>query len=101
MDKWEWYLMNTFIRHDDNESERESLEEAITKYRDGELTFTMENVVEKPKGHQYTPQHYEFAGFVNLVQRPTWSIRNSDRHMDVKALVLSDDYLDRLYQGRL
>ena len=100
MDKWEWYLMNTFIRHDDNESEKDELNEAILKYRKGELSFTMENFIEKPKGHQYTPQHYDFAGLVNLSQRPNWLIKNSDRHMDVKALVLSDTFLDHLYQGR-
>lgn len=101
MDKWEWYLMNTFIRHDDNIEEQKNLDEAIQAYRQSVLSFSMENVVEKPKGHQYTPQHYDFAGLVSLVQKPSWNIKSSERHMDIKALVLSKDYLEKLYQGRL
>ena len=101
MDKWEWYLMNTFIRHDDKESEWANLDRAMTEYRNGAFTFTMKNVIEQPKGHQYTPQHYAFAGLVSLFQRPAWLIGNSDRHEDKKAIALSDDYLNRLYQGRL
>lgn len=55
LDKWEWYLLNTFVRHDDNVTEEQVLDFYIKKYRDGEMEFTMSNVIEKPKGHQYIP----------------------------------------------
>lgn len=92
MDKWEWYLLNTFIRHNDNLSEESLLDEYIKKYRDGFYTFTMENVIEKPKGHQYTPQYFEFAGLVHVVQRPEWSITDSDNHSQIKDKVLLIEY---------
>lgn len=53
LDKWEWYLLNTCIRHDNDENEVEQFNMYMEKYRAGLLSFTMENVVEKPKGHQY------------------------------------------------
>ena len=99
MDKWEWYLMNTCIRHDDDEEEEEQLNEYIIKYRNEEITFTMQNVVEKPKGHQYIPQYFEYAGLVHLIQRPTWSIADNDNHKDIKEEVLSDTFLLELHGG--
>lgn len=99
MDKWEWYLMNTFIRHDDDPDEEAQLEEYIKKYRSGQYQFDMRNVVEKPKGHQYIPQYFEYAGIFKVIQRPDWSISLSGRHQDVIAEVLSPDFLDRLHQG--
>ena len=52
----------------------------------------MENVIEKPKGHQYTPQYFEFAGLVHVVQRPEWSITDSDNHSQIKDKVLLIEY---------
>ena len=99
LDKWEWYLMNTIIRHDDNASEEERLEEYINRYRAGEFDFSMKNVVEKPKGHQYIPQYFEYAGLFKVVQRPDWSITISGKHNEVIAEVASSHYLDKLYHG--
>ena len=61
----------------------------------------MENVVEKPKGHQYIPQYFEFAGLMHVIQRPEWSITDSGRHKDIKEKVLSQDFLEKLYGGDL
>ena len=99
LDKWEWYMLNTFVRHDDDPVEEKNLETNIKKYRDGDYAFTMKSVVEKPKGHQYTPQHFEFAGLLYVVQRPSWFMTSSDRHNDIKEKVLSDYYLENLYKN--
>ena len=96
MDKWEWYLLNTFVRHNDDAKEEALLEEYINKYRKGLYMFSMNNVVEKPKGHQYTPQYFEFAGLLHVVQRPEWSISNSERYTKLKEEVLSDTYLENV-----
>lgn len=101
MDKWEWYLLNTCIRHDDCDVEETALDDNITKYRNGEYDFTMRNVIEKSKGHQYTPQYFEFAGLLHVIQRPEWSISDSGRHKEVKSEVLEADFLEKLYGGRL
>lgn len=99
LDKWEWYMFNTFVRHDDRKEEEEKLDYEIERYRKGDYSFTMENVVEKPKGHQYIPQYFEFAGLVHVVQRPQWYISNSSKHQDIKDIVLSTDYLEKVYSG--
>lgn len=99
MDKWEWYLLNTCVRHDDNTDEEAALDEYIKQYRDGKLQFSMRNVVEKQKGHQYIPQYFEFAGLLHVIQRPEWSIGDSGEHTPVKEAVLSDDFLSSLYGG--
>lgn len=99
LDKWEWYLLNTCIQHDDDPTEEARLESAITSYRDGQFQFSMKNVVKHSKGHQYIPQYFEYAGLVYMTQFPTWRIRDSDRHNDLKNMVFQDDFLDTLYNG--
>lgn len=76
-----------------------SPQSSIEKYKNGELSFTMENVVEKPKGHQYIPQYFEFAGLMNVVQRSEWSISDSGKHKEIKEEVLEPDFLIQLYGG--
>lgn len=97
LDKWEWYLLNTFIRHDDDCQEEALLDEYISRYRDGEFLFSMDDVKGKPKGHQYIPQYFEFAGLVCVVQRPKWYIRDSGNHNELKSEVLSSVFLNKLY----
>lgn len=101
LDKWEWYLLNTCVRHDDEPDEENELEKKINDYRDGKMTFSMNNVVEKPKGHQYIPQYFEFAGLLHVIQRPDWTISDSGRHKDIKSEVLEPDFLRKLYGGEL
>lgn len=55
LDKWEWYLLNTYVLHDDNPDEEDAFDKMIASYRNGDFQLTMANVVAKPKGHQYTP----------------------------------------------
>ena len=99
LDKWEWYLLNTYVLHDDNPDEEDAFDKMIASYRNGDFQLTMANVVAKPKGHQYIPQYFEYAGLVRVSQRPEWFICESDRHEDIKAKVLADDFLDTLYDG--
>lgn len=100
MDKWEWYLLNTIIRKDDDEIAEAELDLYINKYRRKEIEFSMQNVIEKPKGHQYIPQYFDFAGLLRVVQRPEWSISDSQKHEDIKLEILSEDYLEKLYGGK-
>lgn len=99
LDKWEWYLLNTYVLHDDDSIEEEAFDNVIASYRNGEFQLTMANVIAKPKGHQYIPQYFEYAGLVKVVQRPDWYICNSDKHEDIKTEVLSDIFLQTLYNG--
>lgn len=101
LDKWEWYLLNTCVRHDDDERDEATLDDLIKGYRSGKFEFSMNDVVEKSKGHQYIPQYFEFAGLLHVIQRPEWSICDSGRHMEIKNEVLGDDFLKRLYGGNL
>jgi len=100
LDKWEWYLLNTYVLHDDDASEMAMFEEKLADYRAGKITLSMKNVVEKPKGHQYIPQYFEYAGLVHVIQRPDWSIGQSTKHEEIKQKVLSDDFLDELYRRK-
>ena len=99
LDKWEWYLLNICVRHDDDLEEIKDFDTKINEYRKGQLSFSMEDVVEKPKGHQYIPQYFEFAGLMHVIQRPEWSISDSGRHKNVKDIILEQDFLDKLYGG--
>lgn len=100
MDKWEWYLLNTLVRKDDDEKQEAELDRYIKLYRRKEIEFSMQNVVEKPKGHQYIPQYFDFAGLVTVIQRPEWSISASTKHETLKNEILSDGFLEKLYGGR-
>lgn len=96
MDKWEWYLLNTCVRHNDDPQEEAELDRLISQYKNHLLSFTMGNVTEKPKGHQYIPQYFEYAGLVSLVQRPEWSISTSSQHQEIQDLALSDQFFSSL-----
>ena len=100
LDKWEWYLLNTFVLHDDNSDEVAAFENALKDYREQKISLSMQNVVAKPKGHQYIPQYFEYAGLVHVVQRPEWSISVSSKHEDVKQKVLSENFLEELYRRK-
>ena len=91
--------MNTFVLHDDNPAEEAAFDKVLVSYRNGDFQLTMSNVVAKPKGHQYIPQYFEYAGLVKVTQRPAWYICESDRHSDIKENVLSETFLDTLYNG--
>ena len=99
MDKWEWYLLNTCVSCNDDPDEEALLDSYITKYRNGKISFTMNDVVKKPKGHQYTPQHFDFAGLVSLVQRPEWRITGSTQHQEIKQQALSDEFINKIKSG--
>lgn len=101
MDKWEWYLLNTHIRQDDCAAEEAALDADMARYRNGSLIFTNQNIIENPKGHQYIPQYFEFAGLLCVAQGTQWSMRDSGRHEKVKSEVLQDDFLEKLYGGSL
>ena len=92
LDKWEWYLLNTLIRHNNNSNEEEMLDKCIKEYRDGKCSFSMKDVIEKPKGHQYTPQYFEFAGLIHIVQGSNWSVSDSEKHIDIKNMAINNKY---------
>ena len=98
LDKWEWYLLNTYIRADDNLEMELQLDNSIKAYRSGDLSFSMKNVVEKPKGHQYFPQYLHYAGLVNLRNGLYWKISDNGKKLEFKAHILSDGYLRELYE---
>lgn len=100
LDKWEWYLLNTDILADDNQEMEALLDQHITAYRRDELTFTMADVVEKEKGHQYFPQFLQYAGLVNLQKGHNWRISDNSRYQDVKERILCDGFLSEIYGGR-
>ena len=85
---WEWYLLNTFVRRDGDSQGEALLDDAMERYRAGKLRFSSVDIVENPKGHQYLPQHFDFAGLISLTQATRWQVTDSGRHQDVKAAVL-------------
>lgn len=100
LDKWEWYLLNTVIRADDNPDMEDLLDQHITEYRRGDLQLSMSDVIEKPKGHQYLPQFFQYADLVNLQNGRNWRMSDNLKHQDIKARVLSDHFLFEIYGKR-
>lgn len=88
LDKWEWYLLNTCIKHNNCVEEEEYFDKMLIKYRNGELNFSMNNVVGKEKGHQYLPQYFNYAGLAIVDVKPKWIIKNSLSHTDIKDKLL-------------
>ncbi len=88
LDKWEWYLLNTLVRHENNEEEEKQFNIYLNQYRQKKISFTMNDVVEKPKGHQYLPQYFNFAGLAIVEQKPHWFIKNSLKHSEIKQIIL-------------
>lgn len=61
---WEWYLLNTIIRIDDNETQEAELERLINEYRSGVLRFTDSDIIENKLSHSYVLGNFEYAGLV-------------------------------------
>lgn len=61
---WEWYLMNTVIRNDDDVNEEAEYDRFITEYRTGKLRFKDTDIIENQLSHSYVLGNFEYAGLV-------------------------------------
>ena len=61
---WEWYLLNTVIRSDDNGKEEAELDKLIKEHRSGQLRFKHGDIIENMLSHSYVLGNFEYAGFV-------------------------------------
>lgn len=61
---WEWYLMNTVIRNDDDANEEAEFDRFITEYRTGKLRFKDTDIIENQLSHLYVLGNFEYAGLV-------------------------------------
>lgn len=61
---WEWYLMNTIIRNDDDANEEAEFDRLITEYRTGKLHFKDTDIIENQLSHSYVLGNFEYAGLV-------------------------------------
>lgn len=71
---WEWYLLNTIIQSDDNETEESELERNITLYREGKLKFRETDICENQLSHSYVLGNYVYAGLI-CVKGSKYSIK--------------------------
>ncbi|OCA97840.1 hypothetical protein [Clostridium beijerinckii] len=67
LDYWEWYLLNTVIRQDDNKEEESELEECIINYRAGKLQFKESDLIENMLSHSYVLGNFEYSGLIRIV----------------------------------
>lgn len=67
LDYWEWYLLNTVIRQDDNKEEESELEECIINYREGKLQFKESDLIENMLSHSYVLGNFEYSGLIRIV----------------------------------
>lgn len=64
LDYWEWYILNTIITEDDNPTQERELEETINKYRNKQLLFTDEDIVENKLSHSYLLGNFKWTGLI-------------------------------------
>lgn len=91
LDKWEWYLLNTCIQHDNSPGEEKIFHEAITKYREKIVSYGMNDVKSQQKGHQYIPQYLDYAGLVLLDNGSKWRMSKSKKHPSKREKILGSD----------
>lgn len=68
---WEWYILNTVVKHDDNATEEAELDRLIIEYRSGRLCFKETDIIENMLSHSYVLGNFEYAGFVCVEGRKT------------------------------
>mgnify|MGYP000924889287 CR=1 FL=1 len=61
---WEWYLLNTVIRNDDDANKEAEFDRFITEYRTGKLHFKDTDIIENQLSHSYVLGNFEYAGLV-------------------------------------
>ncbi len=64
LDYWEWYLLNTIIRRDDDLQQETELFRLIDEYRAGKLSFQDGDVVANKLSHIYVSGNFAYAGFL-------------------------------------
>ncbi len=63
---WEWYLLNTIIRKDNDTKAEQELRDCISRYRQGALAFSDSDIIENQLSHSYVLGNFEYAGFVTV-----------------------------------
>ena len=81
LDYWEWYLLNTVIRRDDDVGQEEELGRLIEEYRAGKLSFGAGAIVENKLSHIYVPGNFAYGGF----------LLEEGNHLDLR-LTLNGEY---------
>lgn len=64
LDFWEWYMINSIIRNDNNLNEEERLDKMIFAYRNGKIPFEDLNIKSQKLSHSYILGNYEYTGIV-------------------------------------
>ncbi len=66
LDYWEWYLLNTLVRGDDNARQEAEFHRCITEYREGALCFEDGDLKKNKLSHVYILGNFEYAGFLTV-----------------------------------
>ena len=61
---WEWYLLNTIIRSDDDEDQELEFDRFIKDFRSGKIRFKETDIIENQLSHSYVLGNFEYAGLV-------------------------------------
>lgn len=61
---WEWYILNTVIRKDDDADQEAELDKLIKEYRSGHVRFKDSDIVENQLSHSYVLGNFEYAGLI-------------------------------------
>ncbi|GGM40499.1 hypothetical protein GCM10011351_28330 [Paraliobacillus quinghaiensis] len=97
LDKYEFYLLCTFILEDDDQEKEELFEKYLLRYRNNLITFTNNDITQYEKGHQYLPQNLYKAGLVNLTTGRNWKISENNNMTKLRDTLLHDNFLESFY----
>jgi len=61
---FEWYLLNTIIRNDDNLEEEQEFDSLIKQYRSHNLQLKDTDIKENQLSHSYVLGNFEYAGLI-------------------------------------
>lgn len=63
---WEWYILNTVIKSDDDPEQEAELDRCIKEYRSGTLRLKESDIGENQLSHSYVLGNFEYAGLIDV-----------------------------------
>ncbi|ASA24930.1 hypothetical protein [Paenibacillus donghaensis] len=103
LDKWEWYLLNTFILENENPTQEQQFDNAINQYRAHTVTFSKADITENEKGHQYFPQYLGLSGLVTFQKvGRTWErMELGGNYTDIINCILDTNFINCFFNNNL
>ncbi|MBN2796641.1 MAG: hypothetical protein JXR88_14620 [Clostridia bacterium] len=96
LDFYEWYILNTLIKTDEDTKDFSSVDKVIEDYRSQKIVFSKKSIVQFQLSHSYIAGNLEYGGFIKIARKP-FVISENLENVTVNDSIISEGFLEGLY----